>query len=40
VAKGIGLDARMHSRIVLDGRNVLDRARLVRYGFRYLGIAG
>ena len=34
------LAARMHSRIVLDGRNVLDRARLVRYGFRYVGIAG
>jgi len=26
--------------IILDGRNVLDRARLTRYGFRYIGIAG
>ncbi len=24
----------------LDGRNALDRARLERFGFRYLGIAG
>jgi hypothetical protein len=26
--------------ILLDGRNALDRARLTRCGFRYLGIAG
>jgi UDPglucose 6-dehydrogenase len=31
---------RMRSRIVLDGRNALDRARLTRFGFRYLGIGG
>ena len=31
---------RMRSRIVLDGRNALDRAKLARFGFRYLGIAG
>jgi len=31
---------RMRSRIVLDGRNALDRARLLRFGFRYLGIGG
>jgi UDPglucose 6-dehydrogenase len=31
---------RMRSKIVLDGRNALDRARLTRFGFRYLGIAG
>ena len=31
---------RMRSRIILDGRHALDRARLTRYGFRYLGIAG
>ena len=29
---------RMRSRIVLDGRNALDRGRLTRFGFRYLGI--
>jgi UDPglucose 6-dehydrogenase len=34
------LAGRMRSRIVLDGRNALDRARLTRFGFRYLGIAG
>jgi len=32
------LATRMRSRIVLDGRNALDRAKLVRFGFRYLGI--
>ena len=32
--------SRMRSPIVLDGRNALDRARLSRYGFRYIGIAG
>ena len=31
---------RMRSRIILDGRNALDRSRLLRFGFRYLGIAG
>jgi UDPglucose 6-dehydrogenase len=31
---------RMRSPILLDGRNALDRARLSRCGFRYLGIAG
>ena len=31
---------RMHSKIVLDGRNALDRTRLARFGFRYVGIAG
>lgn len=34
------LPSRMRSPIVLDGRNALDRARLTRYGFRYLGISG
>jgi UDPglucose 6-dehydrogenase len=34
------LAARMRSRIVLDGRNALDRVRLTRFGFRYLGIGG
>jgi UDPglucose 6-dehydrogenase len=32
--------ARMRSAIILDGRNALDRARLTRYGYRYIGIAG
>jgi UDPglucose 6-dehydrogenase len=31
---------RMRSRIVLDGRNALDRARLTRFGFHYVGVAG
>ena len=31
---------RMHSKIVLDGRNALDRTRLARFGIRYVGIAG
>ena len=31
---------RMRSPILLDGRNALDRVRLTRCGFRYLGIAG
>jgi UDPglucose 6-dehydrogenase len=30
---------RMRSRIVLDGRHALDRGRLERFGFRYLGMA-
>ena len=30
----------MRSSVVLDGRNVLDRGRLTRAGFRVLGIAG
>ncbi len=34
------LAARMRSRIVLDGRNALDRVKLGRFGIRYLGIAG
>lgn len=34
------LAGRMRSAILLDGRNVLDRARLGRSGFRYVGIAG
>src|SRR5579864_2309710 len=34
------LAGRMRSRIVLDGRNALDRTRLARFGFRYVGIAG
>jgi len=32
--------SRMRSRLILDGRNALDRSRLERFGFRYLGIAG
>ena len=32
--------SRMRTPLVLDGRNALDRARLERFGFRYLGIAG
>ena len=31
---------RMRTPIILDGRHALDRARLGRFGFRYLGIAG
>ncbi len=34
------LAARMRTPIILDGRNALDRARLTRFGFRYIGIAG
>jgi UDPglucose 6-dehydrogenase len=34
------LAGRMRSRILLDGRNALDRARLERFGFRYLGLSG
>lgn len=34
------LASHMRSPIILDGRNALDRARLARCGFRYLGIAG
>ncbi len=34
------LGAKMRSRIVLDGRNALDRARLARFGFRYVALAG
>jgi UDPglucose 6-dehydrogenase len=30
----------MRSAILLDGRHVLDRARLARAGFRYIGLAG
>jgi UDPglucose 6-dehydrogenase len=29
----------MQNRVVLDGRHVLDRARLTRAGFRYVGLA-
>jgi UDPglucose 6-dehydrogenase len=31
---------RMRTPLILDGRNALDRSRLERFGFRYLGIAG
>lgn len=34
------LVTRMRSAIILDGRNALDRVRLARAGFRYVGIAG
>ena len=34
------LASHMRSAIILDGRNALDRARLSRCGFRYVGIAG
>jgi UDPglucose 6-dehydrogenase len=34
------LAASMRTRLVLDGRNVLDRARLTRAGFRYLNMNG
>jgi UDPglucose 6-dehydrogenase len=34
------LVSRMRSPIILDGRHVLDRARLTRFGYKYLGIAG
>jgi UDPglucose 6-dehydrogenase len=34
------LAQRMRSKIVLDGRNALDRGRLTRFGYKYLGIAG
>lgn len=30
----------MRTPIVLDGRNALDRARLTRFGFRYIGMTG
>ena len=30
---------RMRSPLILDGRNALDRSRLARFGFRYIGIA-
>jgi UDPglucose 6-dehydrogenase len=32
--------SRMRTPLILDGRNALDRSRLERFGFRYLGIAG
>ena len=34
------LAASMRTRLVLDGRNVLDRARLTRAGFHYLSMNG
>jgi len=34
------LVSRMRSPIILDGRHVLDRARLTRFGYKYFGIAG
>src|SRR5271166_58780 len=34
------IPSRMRTPIILDGRNALDRARLQRYGFRYLAIVG
>jgi UDPglucose 6-dehydrogenase len=32
--------SRMRAPLILDGRNALDRSRLERFGYRYLGIAG
>jgi UDPglucose 6-dehydrogenase len=32
--------SRMRTPLILDGRNALDRERLQRFGFRYLGISG
>jgi UDPglucose 6-dehydrogenase len=34
------LAATMHTAVVLDGRNALDRGRLTRAGIRYLSLAG
>jgi len=34
------LASHMRSPIVLDGRNALDRARLTRFGYRYISITG
>jgi UDPglucose 6-dehydrogenase len=34
------LRAAMRTAIVLDGRHALDRARMTRAGFRYIGLAG
>jgi len=34
------LASRMRSRFVLDGRHALDRAKLARFGFKYMGISG
>jgi UDPglucose 6-dehydrogenase len=34
------LAASMRTPILLDARNVLDRARVARAGFRYLSLAG
>jgi UDPglucose 6-dehydrogenase len=34
------LVGRMRVPLVLDGRNALDRVRLERFGFRYIGIMG
>jgi len=34
------LGASMRSRIVLDGRQLLDRERMERAGFKYLGLPG
>jgi UDPglucose 6-dehydrogenase len=31
---------RMRAPLILDGRNALNRSRLERFGFRYLGVAG
>jgi len=30
----------MHTPVLLDGRNLLDRARMTKAGFRYLTLAG
>jgi hypothetical protein len=30
----------MRSRIILDGRHLLDRERLTRAGFKYIGLPG
>ncbi len=34
------LIGRMRTPIILDGRHALDRARLTRFGYKYIGIAG
>jgi UDPglucose 6-dehydrogenase len=34
------LGASMRSRVVLDGRQLLDRERLERAGFKYIGLPG
>lgn len=34
------LKHKMRCPIILDGRNSLDRARLIRFGYRYIGISG
>jgi UDPglucose 6-dehydrogenase len=34
------LAKRMRKPVLLDGRNILDRAQMTQAGFRYLGLAG